>query len=409
MSRLGGGAAIRTPVKVGIVGAGFAASFHLRSYRQVKEVPIELAGIASKTKARAEDLASRYGIGRVYADHRALLEDPSIQVVDLCVPNALHLPLVLETIKAGKHVICEKPLTGYFGQGEPDKAVGATPKTQMLEKVRADLDEVSRVMATHAVKFCYAENWVYAPSVRKALEILDRCVGTGSVLELRGEEAHSGSHSEYSKWWRYAGGGALARLAAHPIGLGLFLKHYEGRKKAGAPILPVEVLADGVNLTKTPAFASVKETPLVTGWGDVETWSQVTVTFSDGTRGVFYGSDDLLGGMESTVDIRLSNARLKIEMLPVRACQFYTVDPAPVQDVYFNEKQETKAGYSFPNPDEEWMLGYPHEIQDFMEAIALDRAPLSSLELAKQVVEVVYAGYVSMEERRKVALAASTP
>jgi len=67
-----------------------------------------------------------------------------------------------------------------------------------------------------------------------------------------------------------------------------------------------------------------------------------------------------------------------------------------------------KAGFSFPNPDEEWMLGYPQEIQDFVEAVALDRAPLSGLELAKQVVEVVYAGYVSMEERRKVVLSVTT-
>jgi predicted dehydrogenase len=50
------------------------------------------------------------------------------------------------------------------------------------------------------------------------------------------------------------------------------------------------------------------------------------------------------------------------------------------------------------------MLGYPQEMQDFMEAVAFDRAPLSDLELAKQVVEVVYAGYLSMEERRKIAL-----
>ncbi|MCX5735539.1 MAG: Gfo/Idh/MocA family oxidoreductase [candidate division NC10 bacterium] len=391
-------------VKVGMVGAGFAASFHLRSYQQVKGIPVEVVAIASKTRIRAEQLAGRFGIAKVYDDYRVLLDDPSIAIVDLCVPNALHLPLVLETIKAGKHVICEKPLTGYFGQGEPDGEVGATSKRKMLDKVRADLAEVTRVMADRPVKFCYAENWIYAPSVRKTLEILDRCVVTGSVLEIRGEESHSGSHSEYSKWWRHTGGGALARLAAHPIGLGLFLKHREGRQKAGRPILPVEVSADGVDLTKTLAFQGVKSSPLVTGWGDVETWSQVTVTFSDGTRGVFYGADNLLGGMESTVDIRLSNARLKIEMLPVRVCQFYTVDPAPVQDVYFNEKQETKAGYSFPNPDEEWMLGYPHEIQDFMEAVALDRAPLSGLELAKQVVEVVYAGYVSMEERRKVVL-----
>ena len=392
-------------MKVGVVGAGFAASFHLRSYQQVRGIPVEVVAIASKTRARAEQLAGRYGIAKVYDDHRALLDDPSIAIVDLCVPNALHLPLVLETVKAGKHVICEKPLTGYFGQGEPDDEVGATSKRTMLDKVRADLGEVTQAMAEHPVKFCYAENWVYAPAVRKALEILDRYVATGSILEVRGEESHSGSHSDYSKRWRYAGGGSLARLAAHPIGLGLFLKHREGRAKAGRPILPVEVSADGVDLTKTSAFDSVKGSPLVTGWRDVETWSQITVTFSDGTRGIFYGADNLLGGMESTVDIRLSNARLKLDICPVRLCQFYTVDPTPVQDVYFNEKQETKAGFSFPNPDEEWTLGYPHEIQDFMEAVAYDRAPLSSLELAKQVVEVVYAGYLSIEERRKVVLA----
>jgi predicted dehydrogenase len=274
----------------------------------------------------------------------------------------------------------------------------------MLDKVRADLAEVSRVMAEHPVKFCYAENWIYAPAVRKALEILERYVTTGSILEIRGEESHSGSHSEYSKWWRYAGGGSLARLAAHPIGLGLFLKHFEGQKKAGRPILPVEVLADGVNLTKTSAFRSVEHSPLVTDWEDVETWAQATVTFSDGTRGVFYGADNLLGGMEANIDLRLSNARMKLDICPVRLCQFYTVDPTPVQDIYFNEKQETKAGLSFPSLDEEWTPGYPQEMQDFMEAVALDRAPLSGLELAKQVVEVVCAGYVSMEERRKVAL-----
>jgi len=395
---------MKKPVRVGIVGAGFSASFHLRSYRQVKEIPVEIAAIAGKTREHAEQLAGRCGIPKVYGDYRFLLDDPSIDVVDLCVPNALHLPMVLEIVKAGKHVICEKPLTGYFGQGEPDKEVGATAKRKMLDKVKADLAEVTRVIAEHPVKFCYAENWIYAPAVRKALEIIERCVDTGAILEVRGEESHSGSHSEYSKSWRYAGGGALARLAAHPIGAGLFLKRFEGLKKTGRPILPVEVFADGVDLTKTPAFHTVKNSPLVTGWEDVETWSQVTVTFSDGTRGIFYGADNLLGGMESTMDIRLSNARLKLDICPVRICQFFTVDPAPVGDVYFNEKQETKAGLSFPSPDEEWMLGYPHEIQDFMEAIALDRAPLSGLELAKQVVEVVYAGYVSMEERRKIVL-----
>ncbi len=391
-------------IRIGIVGAGFAAAFHLRSYRQVQGVPVEVAALVDVNRARAEDLAGKFGVKTCYEDYHRLLDDSSIQVIDLVVPNALHLPLVLEAAQAGKHIICEKPLSGYFGEGEADREVGGTSKKKMLEKVRRDLEKVTSVLSAHPVKFCYAENWVHAPAFKKALELMEKCVLTGSILEMRGEESHSGSHSEFAKWWRHAGGGALARLGAHPLTSGLFLKRYEGEKKNGRPILVREVWADGADLTKTQAFSQSKSSPLVTGWGDVETWSQITLTFTDGSKGTFFAADDLLGGMESNMDIRHSNARVKFDLCPVRVCQFYTVDPAPVKDVYFNEKQETKAGLSFPNPHEEWLLGYPHEIQDFMEAITYDRPPLTGFELAKQVVEVLYAGYVSMEEGRKVKL-----
>jgi len=392
------------PVKIGVVGAGFAAAIHLRSYRQVQGVPVEVAAVVDIDRKRAEDYAQRFGIPKSYQDYRYLLDDKSIQVIDLVVPNALHLPMVLEAAKAGKHIICEKPLTGYFGQGEPEDKVGATPKKKMLKKVQQDLKTVTEVLTAHPVKFCYAENWVHAPAFKKGLELMEKCFATGSILEVRGEESHSGSHSEFAKWWKNSGGGALARLSAHPIATGLFLKHYEGEKKYGRPILAKEVWADGTDLTKTSAFASAKGSPLVTGWADVETWSQLTITFTDGTKGIFLAADDLLGGMESNMDIRLTNARIKIDLCPVRVCQFYTVDPTPVKDVYFNEKQETKAGLSFPNPQEEWLLGYPQEIQHFMEVIFFDRQPLSGLDLAKQTVEVLYAGYVSMEEGRKISL-----
>ena len=391
-------------VRVGIVGAGFAGAFHLRSYRQVQGVPVEVAAIVDVDKGRAENLANLFGVKKCYDDYRRLLDDKSIDVVDLVVPNALHLPMVLQAAQADKHIICEKPLTGYFGQGEPDDKVGLTPKKAMLKKVREDLKEVEKVMGAHPVKFCYAENWVHAPAFKKALELMEKCFQTGSILEMRGEESHSGSHAPYAKWWRHAGGGAMARLGAHPIASGLFLKQYEGEKKSGRPILAKEVWADGTDLTKTAAFASAKDSPLVKGWGDVETWSQITITFTDGSKASFFAADDLMGGMESNMEVRLSNARIKFDLCPVRICQFYTVDPAPVKDVYFNEKQETKAGLSFPNPNEEWLLGYPHEIQHFMEAIANDRPPLTGLALAKQVVEVLYAGYVSLEEGRKISL-----
>jgi len=97
-------------VRIGIVGAGFAASFHLRSYRQVQGVPVEIVAIAGLRKARAEDLARRYGIPKCYDDYGQILDDPSVEVVDLAVPNAPHLPMVLQAAQAGKHIICEKPV-----------------------------------------------------------------------------------------------------------------------------------------------------------------------------------------------------------------------------------------------------------------------------------------------------------
>jgi len=242
-------------VRVGIVGAGFAGAFHLRSYCQVQGVPVEVSAIVDVDKGRAENLANLFGVKKCYDDYRRLLDDKSIDVVDLVVPNALHLPMVLQAAQADKHIICEKPLTGYFGQGEPDDKVGLTHKKAMLKKVREDLKEVEKVMAAHPVKFCYAENWVHAPAFKKALELMEKCFQTGAILDMRREESHSGSHAPYAKRWRYAGGGAMARLGAHPIASGLFLKQYEGERKSGSPILAKEVWADGTDLTKTAAFA----------------------------------------------------------------------------------------------------------------------------------------------------------
>ena len=121
-------------VKVGFIGAGFAAAFHLRSYRQVQGVPVEVAVLVDINKARAEDLARRYGVPRVYDDYRYILDDKTIEVVDIVVPNDLHLPMILRAAESDKSIICEKPLTGYFGQGEPDQKVGATPKKKCCRK-----------------------------------------------------------------------------------------------------------------------------------------------------------------------------------------------------------------------------------------------------------------------------------
>jgi predicted dehydrogenase len=82
----------------------------------------------------------------------------------------------------------------------------------------------------------------------------------------------------------------------------------------------------------------------------------------------------------------------------------YAPDAAVFEPEYLSEKLETKAGWSYPSPDEDWMEGYPQELQDFAESIARGRAPKSDARLGRDVLEVVYAAYVSVEEGRRVEL-----
>jgi len=70
-----------------------------------------------------------------------------------------------------------------------------------------------------------------------------------------------------------------------------------------------------------------------------------------------------------------------------------------VLDVYVMEKIGTKQGWSRPSPDENWMFGYPQEIQDFMEAITTGREPKSGMLAASDTVGVLYAAYLSAEHK----------
>src|SRR6478609_7086183 len=117
-------------IGVGIVRAGFIADILARAYAEMAGFGVHLAAVTSRTKAKSTRLAERYGIEHVADDLEEMLRLPGIDIIDLCVPNLLHGLCGIQAMKAGKHIICEKPLTGYFGEGE--EQVGNTPKGQML-------------------------------------------------------------------------------------------------------------------------------------------------------------------------------------------------------------------------------------------------------------------------------------
>src|SRR5579862_2830955 len=74
---------------------------------------VELVGVASRTQERADAYAAEWEIPRAYGSYESLLADPDIEAVYISLPNTLHCPWSIKALEAGKHVLCEKPLSRH--------------------------------------------------------------------------------------------------------------------------------------------------------------------------------------------------------------------------------------------------------------------------------------------------------
>jgi predicted dehydrogenase len=148
------------PLRVGIAGTGFIGAVHARSARLAGA---RLAGVAASTPERSAQAAERMGAERGFESAEALAEAPDVDVVHVCTPNHLHLPIAEAALAAGKHVICEKPL-----------AVDVAGARRLT-----DLAAGSDASAT--VPFVYR----YYPTVREARERV-RSGRTGAIRLLHG-------------------------------------------------------------------------------------------------------------------------------------------------------------------------------------------------------------------------------
>jgi len=392
-------------VRIGLIGAGFAAGLHLRAYRACGNPAAQVVAIAGARGERARTAAREYGVPDAYDDYRRVLDRADVDLVDLCVPNNLHHQMALDALAAGKHLVVEKPLTGYFGGPGAAEPVGRTARSVMLREALRSADEIIAAAERAGVRLMYAENFVYAPSIQRARRLIEEA--GGPILEIRAQECHSGSHAAYAKRWREAGGGALLRLGAHPIGAALYLKRWEGERRESRPIRLQSVTCEVGDLTRMSAFRAQDATQqqwLVHDWEDVENWAVAVLTFDDGSRATCLASDTVLGGMDDTVQIYLANARINCNFTHSTSLQVYAPDAGVFPGEPLQEKLTTNAGWSYPPIDMEYLLGYAPEIQDFVAAVAHDRPPISDAALGRAVVEAIYSAYLSAEEGRRVEL-----
>jgi xylose dehydrogenase (NAD/NADP) len=120
---------------------------------------VRFVAVASRDAARAEAYAREHGLERAHGSYEALLADPDVEAVYVSLPNSFHVEWSIRALRAGKHVLCEKPLTR-----DPAEA----------ERVFDVAEQEGRLVME-------AFMWAHAPQVRRARELIDE----GAIGELR--------------------------------------------------------------------------------------------------------------------------------------------------------------------------------------------------------------------------------
>ncbi|TKD69282.1 Gfo/Idh/MocA family protein [Pseudalkalibacillus hwajinpoensis] len=154
-------------LQVGVIGCGSIAKHrHLPEYAANKQ--IEIAAVCDIVKTRADEIAALYGAVS-YESVEELLQNEEIDAVSVCTPNYLHAPISIAALKAGKHVLCEKPM-----------ATSREDAEQMIEAARES-----------GKKLMIAHNQRFVPSHVKAKEIL-ASGEVGKVYSFRTAFGHPG-------------------------------------------------------------------------------------------------------------------------------------------------------------------------------------------------------------------------
>jgi predicted dehydrogenase len=150
------------PLRIGILGAARIAPMAL--IRPAHSVPgVSVAAVAARDPARARAFAEKHGIPRVCADYQQLIEDPELDAIYNPLPNSLHCEWTVRALRAGKHVLCEKPIAANAGEAE---------------QMAAAAEQTGRVLVE-------AFHWRYHPLAARMREV----VRSGALGEVRRVEA----------------------------------------------------------------------------------------------------------------------------------------------------------------------------------------------------------------------------
>lgn len=383
----------KNEICIGMAGAGRATELHINGLNRYSGYPICLKHIIAKREEQVKSAKEKYGFLSYSLDFNDLINDSEIDVIDICTPPYAHADMIIKALQAGKHVICEKPITGYFGKSEDEKPIGdKVSKVKMYDEVMKAIDELRCVIINSGRQFMYAENFIYAPAINKASEIITKkkC----RILYAKGEESLKGSSSAVAGEWCKTGGGTFIRTGAHPLSAILWLKEIEGKTR-GEEIKVKSVFADMSKIT--PILSEYEHRHIAAKPQDVEDCGTVILTFTDGTKATIIATDTLLGGSKNYVELYCNEAVINCKLTMSDMMSTYFSDEDRLDDVYLSEMLPNKMGWNNLFLEDEIIRGYVDEMRDFMDSVYHNHKAKSGFELAADTIQIIYAAYKSAE------------
>ena len=289
----------------------------------------------SRSQARADAFRERWSIPEATTDLEAAIDHPDTDVVVVGLPNYLHEVAVGLAARAGKAVLCTKPL-------------GRT-----AEEARRMLETVEQA----GVFAGYLEDLCYTPKTLKAIASV-RAGAIGDVTWVRSRETHPGPHSAWFWDGRLTGGGAIIDLGCHCIEI---MRNFVGKTNR-----PVEVMCH----TDTLVHPIADEDNAI-----------ALVRFESGAIGQFEVSWTFRGGMDLRDEVAGTLGTIWLNHFLRTGFEMFSAGGG---GGYVAEKAESSAGWLFPVGDEVSELGYTDMFNDMFGAIDEGRQPM----------ETFYDGYV---------------
>lgn len=336
-------------VRIGLLGSGFVSNFYMQGLRDVAgwEAPV----VASPHRDHAEAFARKWAIPEATDDVEGVIRRSDIDLIVLGVPNYVHKDLAIACARAGKHVVCTKPL-----------ARTAPEAKEMLDAVRAA-----------GILHGYAETEVFSPAVIKAREYIERG-GIGKVLTVRSREAHAGPHEAWFWNRELSGGGAMLDMGCHTIEAARFFLHKRN---------PVEVVAWGDTLQHQ-------------GRTEAEDNATLMMRFDGGEMAMSELSWTARGGLDLRNEVYGTEGAIFTDITRGTPLKVFSQPGAG----YVVEKGDSETGWLFPPVDEAWIYGYREEMRHFVDCVTSGVMPRETFEDGYVVNCILDSAYKSMRTKQ---------